>query len=317
VDAKRFETEREKFTTRAVAMKIYLIVSSPQHFALLLLLATSSCERRVQGQPLSRHIHADAVAQAEESADDAERDHNTEGMTLNGTAYSSSKCSPYMHDMGGGFDGYVIEANYAVANDLKSSCKSRASNARGEYTSKGLCYFAFHKIPDDKVPPNRMSVACSDANLVEESRAVKDDPVEHPVRSWPDTCVGDFPRCYRLDHDEQLLIAFVCSRKLEVPEGATHLSVDCTADKTLLKKMLKNGDLDNDPRFAPYQRQAQKERREYYAFVVALAVAACACCLFCLLLVHRYAFKPYLKALKRTRSDPELAGLTSSGSSRS
>jgi hypothetical protein len=141
--------------------------------------------------------------------------------------------------------------------------------------------------------------------------------VEHPVRNWPDTCVGDFPRCYRLEHDEKVLMRFMCSQKLEVPEGATHLSVDCTADKALLQKMLKNGELDTDPNMDPYLRHQVKERREYYAFVVALAVAACACCLFCLLLVHRYAFKPYLKAMKRTRSDPELAGLTSTDSSRS
>jgi hypothetical protein len=307
-------------------MMISLIFSSPHHLALLILLATSSCRRKAQAESLSRHVNADAVAQVEELADDAERDHDTEGfpMAFNGTAYSPRKCRPYMypepHMFGEGgvyVETYVLDVNYVVANDLKSSCKSRASNAHGAYTSKGQCYFAFHKIPDDMVPPNRMSEACSDANLVEESRAVKDDPVVHPVRSWPDTCVGDFPRCYRLDHDEQVLLKFMCSQKLEVPEGATHLSVDCTLDKAVLKKMLKNGELETDPRMQPYMRQAERERREYFAFIVALAIAACACGVFCLLMVHRYAFKPYLKVLKRTRSDPEMAGLTSYDSSRS
>jgi hypothetical protein len=287
---------------------------SPRRWILLaLLLAKGVWSRYSEGVVM--HSHASSVAG---DADDKNGAGDT-SSPYNTTMYASNKCRKYnyMYDEGGEYR--VHNAEYKRVNDLQSSCKSRATNARGSYTSKGMCYFAFHTIPDDKVPSNRMSEACTDDNLEDESMAAKDDPLGHPVRGWPDACVGDFPRCYKLDResDERVVMGFICSKKLEIPAGVTHLSVDCTADKAELKKMLKNGALDEDTHSDPYMRQHQREQREYYAFIAALAVAACACGFFCLLLVHRYAFKPYLKALKRTRSDPELAGLTSSDSSRS
>jgi hypothetical protein len=207
---------------------------------------------------------------------------------------------------------------YARVNDLESTCPSRASNAHGSYTSKGNCYFTFHTIQsEDKVPANRMSVACAESNAVVDGSGdlFPDDPVRHPVKSWPDACVGDYARCYRLDHDEDKLLKFICSKRLEVPEGTTHLSVDCTADKATLKAMQQRGDLDEDLLVDPVSRRQEKERRDHYAFVVTMSVAFCAFVSICLLLAHRYAFQPYLKALKRSRSDPELLGLSSRQSS--
>jgi hypothetical protein len=293
-------------------MKANSIFVSLRHGIVLLLLASSRWEWRARGQAV---LHDASGEELEARADDAEHDAEGFPKAVNDTAYSSRKCRRYSYDEG--YASLYDRDVFGQVNDLTSSCKSRASNMHGTYTSKGLCFFAFHKIIDDKVPLNRMSVACSDANLVEESRAVKDDPVVQRVSKWPDTCVGDFPRCYRLEHDEQVLLKFICSLKLEVPQGATHLSVDCTADKAELKNLLKNGKLELDPHMKSYADHQKRERREYYAFVVALSVAGCACCFICLLMVHRYAFKPYIKALKRTRSDPELAGLTSPDASRS
>jgi hypothetical protein len=235
-----------------------------------------------------------------------------------------SKCEKYrsrMFDEDSFSDAFARERGasyYARVNDLESTCPSRASNAHGTYTSKGNCYFTFHAIhSEDKVPVNRMSVACAEHNAVgdESSDLFPDDAVRHPVKNWPDACVGDYARCYRLDHDEDKLLKFICSKKLEVPEGATHLSVDCTSDKATLQEMQKRGDLDEDLLGDPVSRRQEKERRDHYAFVVTMSVAFCAFVSVCLLLAHRYAFQPYLKALKRSRSDPELFGMSSRQSS--
>jgi hypothetical protein len=235
-----------------------------------------------------------------------------------------SKCEKYrsrMFDEDSFSDAFGRERGasyYARVNDLESTCPSRASNAHGTYTSKGNCYFTFHAIHgEDKVPANRMSVACAEHNAVGDGSGdlLPEDPVRHPVKNWPDTCVGDYARCYRLDHDEDKLLKFICSKKLEVPEGATHLSVDCTSDKATLQAMQKRGDLDEDLLMDPGSRRQEKERRDHYAFVVTMSVAFCAFVSVCLLLAHRYAFQPYLKALKRSRSDPELFGLSSRQSS--
>ena len=223
------------------------------------------------------------------------------------------KCArfEYMHD----------ERSHFKSNDLTTTCKTQASNAHGKYTSMGTCTFKFHKIPEDIVKPNHMSIACSDGNLDEENQDAKDDPIEQPVKNWPDTCVGDFPRCYQVERDEHILLRHICKTHLVVPEGSTHVSVDCTADKTKLKEKLKKGELDDNMDMdiyvdKEYLRYEKRARREYFAFVAALAIAACFCGFLCLFLVHRYAFKPYLKALKRKRSEPELASLTSLESSR-
>jgi hypothetical protein len=237
-----------------------------------------------------------------------------------------SKCETYLgrHMLDDSFRDSIWRERgasyFGRVNDLESTCPSRSSNAHGSYTSRGKCYFKFHKIHNEsRVLANRMSVACSDDNLVVEEPDEFDDhhhrhddgPVRHPVKNWPDACVGDFARCYRLHHDEDKLLKFICSKRLEVPEGATHLSVDCTSDKAALKEMKKRGELDEDLMVDPNARRQQKERREHYAFVVGMTIMLLAFVSACLVLVHRYAFQPYLKAVKRSRSDPELFGLAS------
>lgn len=124
----------------------------------------------------------------------------TPARSFNQTTYPSEKCDQYRGR--GSFDedsfsGGRGASMYHLAriNDLDSPCPSRASNAHGSYTSRGNCYFKFHKIHNDIVPANRMSVACSDDNVVEESDELATDS------AWPDACVGDYSRCYRLDHD--------------------------------------------------------------------------------------------------------------------
>ena len=243
--------------------------------------------------------------------------------SFNRPSYASDlkrKCETYrsrLFDEDGFSDAFGRErgaSHFARVNDLESTCTSRASNAHGSYTSKGNCHFKFHTVQtEDKVPANRMSVACSDDNLVEGSGQFPDDddPVRHPVKNWPDACVGDYARCYRLGHDEDKLLKIICSKKLEVPEGATHLSVDCTSDKATLKAMLKRGELEEDLMLDPGSRRQEKEQRDHRAFVVAMSIGFGAFVSICLLLAHRYAFQPYLKAVKRSRSDPELFGLAS------
>jgi hypothetical protein len=73
----------------------------------------------------------------------------------------------------------------------------------------------------------RTSDLCSDDNAFL--------TVKEYVTEWPDECVGDFRRCYSLEHHQSLLLDFLCLKDYwHVPEGTTHMSVDCTEDKDLV-----------------------------------------------------------------------------------
>jgi hypothetical protein len=231
------------------------------------------------------------------------------------TNSTEEKCrEKYGYYMGGlgQEDGYGSRRERLRANDLTQSCKTRTSNAHGTFTSLGVCNFRFHSIPDDHPKTNYMSSACSDDNVVEEYRDVKDDLYQHEVTVWPDACVGDFVRCYKVDRDEIVLLRHLCTTGLKLPAGTTHVSVDCTTDKAKQKQMKESGELDreydgNDP----YIRYHRKAQLELFAFVAIMAIVGSFFVCACLVVLHRCAFQPYLKALKRSRSDPELAGLTS------
>ena len=49
--------------------------------------------------------------------------------------------------------------------------------------------------------------------------------------TWGDVCVGEYSRCYSLEKHKSVYLQFVCSKQWEFPAGATHMSVDCTADR--------------------------------------------------------------------------------------
>jgi hypothetical protein len=240
----------------------------------------------------------------------------------------NTKCDDQynMHSYGYGDETWA-RREYLRGNDLTGSCKTQSSNPHGSYTSLGQCVFKFHKIEDDNVKDNYMSSACSDANIVEEHQHdAKDDPIRMEVVGWPDACVGDFVRCYKVDRDEHILLQHVCKKHLSVPAAATHISVDCTEDKEQQKIKANSTDGETASDWDPLVHHQKKARRELYAFIAIMAIVGFLFVCGCLAALHRYAFRPYLKALKntrpdpafqpylkalkRTRSDPEMAGLT-------
>jgi hypothetical protein len=134
------------------------------------------------------------------------------------------------------------------------------------------------------------------------------DPVEQEVRAWPDACVGDFARCYRVDQDEQYLLHHLCTSRpaLAIPDGTTHISVDCKADKARQKEKMGRTD-----EVSEFEEEQHKFMVKLYIFVFVFLFAAFLCCFATLCLVNRYAIKPYLSVVEKCRyGDCEMSALT-------
>lgn len=200
------------------------------------------------------------------------------------------------------------------------SCKSASINARGTYNSHLVpCTFKFYQIEketDGDLGPFTMSTACQDATPMKGN-----DEIEEYVVKWPDECVADFNRCYMIERDEKILLRHICRYEWTLPEGATHVSVDCTADKEEKEERLKKKNKDDRKPFNPpiveHKYDYQKQRREYYAvqlFAIGFVLLVVCASLFC---TYQYAVKPYLimtadmmMNMKRSKSDSELNSLT-------
>ena len=209
---------------------------------------------------------------------------------------------------------------------LKGSptCKSATTNARGTYTShQSPCTFTFHVAPNAPPPKaNSLSNACTNANLHPDDPAAPsgENPTEQYVVLWPDECVGTYARCYRTVEDEKIMLRFLCKHTdFNIPDGTTHVRVDCTANEKAQMDVDAEGNGTDDAKRHedPYLRhQAQRQREMLAALFVVLAVCLVAgCC--CIVGAYRYAIQPYLAtmlSLKRSRSDPELSKLVAMGS---
>jgi hypothetical protein len=115
------------------------------------------------------------------------------------------------------------------APSTSHACSTETSNARGYYTTtRAPCIFQFHKSESEDVEliDYRTSDLCSDDNGFL--------TVKEYVTEWPDECVGDFRRCYSLEHHQAIMFDFLCLQDWKAPEGTTHMSVDCTEDKELV-----------------------------------------------------------------------------------
>lgn len=113
------------------------------------------------------------------------------------------------------------------APSIAHYCTTQTSNARGRYTSTlAPCEFTFHTIEEADVEliDYQTSDLCSSDNgfLV----------MKEYVYDWGDECVGDFRRCYSLEHHRHLLFDFLCAMDWELPAGTTHVSVSCEEDKS-------------------------------------------------------------------------------------
>jgi len=191
-----------------------------------------------------------------------------------------------------------------------STCKSATVNARGVYTSHLVpCTFQFHhsEIDENDLSPFVMSEACT----LPTSIAPHNEPIESYVVRWPDECVADFSRCYILQRDKKILARHMCKYDWKYPEGATHVSVDCTADKKEKKKRIDNPSEQNinDPYMKQVWQQEERKRHELYAVLFA-ALLLCLCAGFCFFgCAHRHVIQPYFATIKKSRSDPELKRL--------
>jgi hypothetical protein len=102
----------------------------------------------------------------------------------------------------------------------------------------------------------------------------------------------------------------------DVLDGATHVSVDCTADKQMKQEKMKQAEKDPFSAISsidPFLLQRQHQMRELFTFVVAI-VAICLCsCAICLVCSYRYSLQSYLVTLKRRKSSLEMQGMVQTG----
>lgn len=117
------------------------------------------------------------------------------------------------------------------APSISLECTTQTSNARGRYTSTvSPCNFEFHKAAEHQRELDLIRFHTSDLCTSENSFLTVQDYVEN----FPDECVADFQRCYSLEHHRSIIWDFLCTKGWDIPEGTTHVSVDCTRDKELI-----------------------------------------------------------------------------------
>jgi hypothetical protein len=122
------------------------------------------------------------------------------------------------------------------------------------------------------------------------------------VFQWHDECVGDFARCYSVEHHKQLLLDFLCAMDWKIPEETTHVSVNCMEDKTLVLKEEQEDEEHRSHEDLPTGGDARIEQLELKLFNAGLIMA---CCLVGIFVISRTIVKP-LVAQSVLRLDPGL-----------
>jgi hypothetical protein len=167
------------------------------------------------------------------------------------------------------YEDRVIEAPPSPAPSQAHVCNSHTSNARGHYTSTvAPCRFSFHKsirLEDEmELIDYQTSDLCSDDNGFL--------TMEEYITDWPDECVGDFDRCYSVEHHRKFF-DFMCAMDNDwhIPDGTTHVSVNCTEDRKLVLKASTHQQVEE-------KRETRREKLEVYElklFNIALILASC------------------------------------------
>ncbi|KAL3929760.1 MAG: hypothetical protein SGBAC_012073 [Bacillariaceae sp.] len=117
------------------------------------------------------------------------------------------------------------------APSINVECSMQTSNARGRYTSTvSPCTFEFHKTDEHQRELDLIRFHTSDLCSSENSFLT----VHEYVEGFPDECVADFQRCYSLEHHRSVIWDFLCAKAWDIPEGTTHVSVDCRRDRELV-----------------------------------------------------------------------------------
>jgi len=117
--------------------------------------------------------------------------------------------------------------------------------------------------------------------------------VQEYVADWPDECVGSFARCYSLEKDKAVYLQFVCDQGWELPQGTTHLSVNCTADYNLFK-------IESDPKYG-YEIYAEQDREMMHEMAIIGFVFIgflTAMCLVCCVFGYYWIVRPYTTAMR-------------------
>jgi hypothetical protein len=193
---------------------------------------------------------------------------------------------------------------------MPRACTDPASNPRGYYNANlAPCRLQFHKITDDgNDSPYELSTACSDDNLVGSSTSAaaaggRGAMFEY-VSNWPDECVGDFKRCYSVVKDERIFISEACRHGIVFPDGATHVSLDCSEDKRLKQEATDKQnptDASTDPYLLAQQKHLNEEIQEMEKVLFVIVGVILVSCLGCLCAAYALIVKPYQDTIKETR----------------
>lgn len=154
-------------------------------------------------------------------------------------------------------------------------CSDRLSNARGVYTSlHAPCTIKFHSITQFQREGEEKEVDYIDyrtSNLCRDDNVIVE--IKEYLENFPDECVGDFGRCYSLEHHSKYLYPFLClpedtlssvdtllnaisyAPRWELPHGTTHVSVDCTFDREVAREETKSKAQEG-------RKHAREERRD-------------------------------------------------------
>ena len=171
----------------------------------------------------------------------------------------------------------------------REACPSIDVNHRGRYTSRlWPCVFSFHSTAVDERDPYTSSTACNNENQV------LDHVVHEYIENWPDECVGDYARCYSVEQDKSVLMKFLCRTRWKLPEITTHISVNCTKDRSVEKLV--------------HNHMANRERTETVAIgremvteeeIVGFSVLTflTLMCFMCFICAYRWIVRPYTDAM--------------------
>ena len=201
-------------------------------------------------------------------------------------------------------------------NNNERGCLSRQSNTRGSYTSNLVaCRFTFHiisssAVENEKLHPHEMSALCSTDNMHMHPKIV----LEEYVSDWPDECVADFQRCYSVQNDEAIFYKTFCRKEWKIPDGATHIGVDCTEDK-LAKKEKLEAMLEQNKRNdgSKYLEEQKRERRETFAVLLVIVLLCFAACSSSMCCAYKWIFQPFITIAKQKIDVSETKSLVKDG----
>jgi hypothetical protein len=232
-----------------------------------------------------------------------------------GTSSSSTGGQPLYYQ-----EQYVDQWSPYNGIAMPRVCTDPASNPRGYYTTNlAPCRLQFHKVSNDDAgaagdassSSYELSTACSNANQV--GKMAAGSALYEYVSNWPDECVGSFKRCYSVTQNERVFLAEVCRHGLVFPDGTTHVSLDCSDDRTMKQEAMdkmnnnKNNNLDgsggpeNDPYLRAQQKRQEDEIHEAEKVIFVIIAVVLVSCLGCMCAAYVLVIIPHQETIRETR----------------